>query len=72
VRVFPVREHALQVAVQRPQQPDPRMHQEVATFGGTDQAVDRRLPFRKVLFGLRQLHDVIGGILQRDKLAAPR
>jgi hypothetical protein len=28
-----------------------------------------RLPFRKILLGLRQLHDVGGGVLERDELA---
>jgi hypothetical protein len=41
-------EHALDVAVvQRPHDTDPRIHQEVAAFGGTDQEGNGRLPFRK-------------------------
>jgi hypothetical protein len=60
--VLPVRvEHALDVAVQCLHHADPRMHQEVATFGGTDQALDRGLPVRQVLFGLRQLPTVDPG-----------
>ena len=39
MRVLPVGvEHPLDVTVQRPQHSDPRMHQEVAALGGTDQA----------------------------------
>jgi hypothetical protein len=42
MRVFAVGvEHALDVAVQRPQDADPRVHQGVAAFSATDQAVDR-------------------------------
>jgi hypothetical protein len=33
------------VPVQRAQHADPRMHQEVATFRGADQASGRGLPF---------------------------
>jgi len=53
---------ALDVAVQRSQHSDPRVHQEVAALGGTDQASDCGLPFGQVLLGLRQLHDVAGCI----------
>jgi hypothetical protein len=60
--------HALDVAIERPQDADARVHQEVATFSGADQATDRGLPFLGVLLSLRQFHDVIGGVLQRDKL----
>src|SRR3984893_4247871 len=45
------------------------MHQEVAALGGADQAGHRRLRFPKILLSLRQLHDVGGGILERDELA---
>ena len=55
--------------VQRPQHSNPRMHQEVAALGSTDQAPDRGLPNFMVLLGLRQLHDVGRGVLQRDELA---
>ncbi|WP_154072345.1 hypothetical protein [Bradyrhizobium erythrophlei] len=37
--------HPFNVPVQRPQDADPRMHQEVTALGGTDQAADGRLPF---------------------------
>ena len=48
------------------------MHHEVATFGGADQAADFGLPFLKVLIGLRQFHDVVGGIAQSQQLAPTR
>jgi hypothetical protein len=37
--------------VQCPQHPDPRMHDEVTSFGGTDQAGDGGLPSFMVLLG---------------------
>ena len=43
-----------------------RMHREVATFGGADQATDRGLPFLKVLLSLRQFHDVVGSSLSGE------
>jgi hypothetical protein len=45
------------------------MHQEVAAFGGTDQAAGRGLPFRKILFGLRKPDNEIACVQQRDELA---
>ena len=45
------------------------VHQEVAAFGGADQAGGRCLPFHEPLLGLRQLHDVVGGVLEGDELA---
>jgi hypothetical protein len=48
--IFPIpQRHPLDIPAQRPHHADPCMHQEVAAFGGTDQATDRRLPFREVL-----------------------
>jgi hypothetical protein len=35
-----------------------------------DQGPGGHLPLCQVLLGLRQLHDVVGGILERDELAA--
>jgi hypothetical protein len=64
--------HALDVPIECPQHTDARMHQEVAAFGGADQAGHRGLPFLEVLLGLRQFHDVGGGILKRDELPTAR
>jgi hypothetical protein len=36
-----------------PQDANARVHQEVTTFRGTDQARNRSLPFNGVLLGLR-------------------
>jgi len=47
------------------------MHMKSA-FCCTDQAMDRGLPSFMVLPGLRQLHDVVGGVLERDELASAR
>jgi hypothetical protein len=48
--IFPVGiEYPLDVAVQRSQHSDPRVHQEVAALGGTDQASDCGLPFGQIL-----------------------
>jgi hypothetical protein len=62
-------EHPLDVAVQRSQHTDACMHQKVAAFSGTDQALDGGLPFVELLFGLRQLLDIFGRVLKGDKLA---
>jgi hypothetical protein len=73
MRVSPVGvEHPRDVPVQSPHHADARMHQEVAAFGGADQAVDSSLLVGMVLLCLGQLHDVGGGILERDKLATVR
>jgi len=42
---------------------------QIPAFGGADQAADRGLPFGQVLLSLRQLHHVVGGILESDELA---
>jgi hypothetical protein len=70
-RVFAVGiEHTLDVAVQRPQHTDPRMHQRPAILRSHDQRLDGGLPLRAFVFGLRQPRDVIGGILERDELVS--
>jgi hypothetical protein len=45
--------HPRDVSVQRPQHPDPRMHQEVATLSGEDQDLCHRLPFCSALGSFR-------------------
>ena len=46
------------------------MHHEVPALGGADQAAGRGLPFLKILFSLRQFHDVTGGVLEGNELAS--
>ena len=59
------------VPVQRSQHADPGMHHEVATFGSTDQAANRRLPDLMLLLGFRHCGAVKGGsIHKRDQLLA--
>jgi hypothetical protein len=73
MRVFAIRiEHPFDVSVQRPQYPDPRMHQKVAALSGTNQALDGGLPFVELLIGFRKLGDVIASILKSDELATAR
>ena len=60
------------VSVQSAQHPDARVHHEIAAFRGANQATDGGLPFLKVLIGLRQFHDVVGGIAQSQQLAPTR
>jgi hypothetical protein len=57
--------------VQRPAHACCRMHQRPATLRRHDQRLDGRLPFRALVFDLRQPGDVIGGILERDATARP-
>jgi hypothetical protein len=45
------------------------MHHEIPAFGSADQAADGGLPLFKVPVALRQLHDVVGGILEGEQLA---
>ena len=42
---------------------------EILTFGGADQAVNSGLPAFVLLLCLRQLHDVVSGIPERDERA---
>ena len=53
----------------RLQHPDTGMHQEVPALSGFDQDLAGGLPPFKILLGLRQLHDLVGSIFQRDQLA---
>src|SRR3981189_2599567 len=58
------------IAVQGAHHPDPREHQPAAAgLGGVDQVLDRDLPALLLLHIFRQLHDVIGGMLQRHELS---
>jgi hypothetical protein len=47
------------------------MHPRAPAFGGHHQDFGRGLPFLKLLLGLLQLHDLAGGVIERDELAAP-
>jgi hypothetical protein len=49
--------------VQCLQHSDPGVHQEIPAFCGLNQAMDSRLPFGPVLFGLWQLRNVVGSVL---------
>ena len=60
------------VSGQRSQHADSCVHQKVTPFGGTYQATDYGLPFRKALFSLRQRHDVVRRFLKREELASGR
>ena len=64
------RERALDVTVQRLHDANPRKHRRAAVaFGDQDQDFNGSLPFLDLLFGLRQLLDISGSVLQRDELA---
>jgi hypothetical protein len=51
------------------QHADPREHRWPTLRRHKDQRFNGRLPFRSLMLGLRQLRDVIAGVLQRDELA---
>jgi hypothetical protein len=53
--------------VERLQHGDARMHDEVPALGGVDQLRRCELPMWRVVNLLRQRHDVVGGILEREK-----
>ena len=57
------------VAVQRPQHPDTRMHQWPAAFSGHQKHTDSGLPFRELLIGLWKFGDVLACIEQSQQLA---
>src|SRR6266571_3058060 len=59
------------IPVQGPHHSDPGKHQPAAAgLSGIDQVPDRDLPELLLLHIFRQLHDVVGGVLQRRELAA--
>jgi hypothetical protein len=49
--------------------PDPRKHRRPAALCNQHQRRHSRLPFRRLVLGLRKLCDVGPGILERDELA---
>jgi hypothetical protein len=61
------------LTVERSHDANPRKHRRSAVaFGDQDQGFNGGLPLLDLLFGLRQLLDISGGILESDKLAAAR
>ena len=64
--------HPFDIPIESPQHTDARMHQRSTIFCGHDQRLDRGLPRFKILFGLRKLHDVVGGIALSHELAPIR
>jgi hypothetical protein len=71
MRVFAIGiEHALDVAVQRPQDADPSEHLRPATRRDEYQRLHRVLPFRHGVLGLWKLGDIIASVLERHKLSA--
>jgi hypothetical protein len=65
-------EHALDVTVQRLHDANLRKHRRAAGRSHQYQGFHRRLPFRRLVLGLRKLGDVVAGILQRDQRPAAR
>jgi hypothetical protein len=61
--------HPLDVTVQGPHDADAREHRRAVLVDDQKQGLDRSLPFLDLLFGLRQLLDISGGILEGDELA---
>ena len=65
-------EHALDVAVQRPHDADPREYRGTARRRDQDQGFHCCLPLRGLVLVLRELGDVVAGVLERDELATVR
>jgi hypothetical protein len=61
--------HPLDVTVQGSHDADAREHRRAVLVDDQKQGLDRSLPFLDLLFGLRQLLDISGGILEGDELA---
>jgi hypothetical protein len=64
--------HPLDVPIDSPHHADARVHEQVAAFGGADQATDRCLPFLDILLSLGQACDVVADIAQTNQLAPTR
>ena len=58
-------EDTLHVTVQSTDYADAGVHQEPIVFGGHHERLDCGLPFLELLFGLRQVGDVIGRLSKR-------
>jgi hypothetical protein len=71
--IFAIRiKHPLNVAVQRPHDPDPREHRRTARRRDQYQRLHSRLPFLDPVLGFRKLRDVVASVLKADKLATAR
>jgi hypothetical protein len=53
------------VTVQCPHDPDARKHRRSARRRDQDQRLHCSLPFSGLVFGLRELRDVLAGVLER-------
>ena len=58
--------------VQCPHDTDARHHGRAVELDDEEQGFDRGLPLLEMLLGLRQFHDVVGGIAQSHELAPTR
>jgi hypothetical protein len=71
MRVIAIRiEFSNDVTVQSPHDADARHHGRTLVFDDQEHRFDCGLPLRELLFGLRELLDIFGGILESDELAA--
>ena len=60
-------EHELDMTIQCLHHADPRKHCRTARRRDQQQRFRRRLPFRRLMLGLRKLRDVAAGILEGDE-----
>ena len=63
VRFLATAKHPFDAVVQCSHHPNVSMHQRLTIFRGYDHRFTGRLPFRALLLGGRQLHDVRRGVL---------
>jgi len=61
--------HAFHVTIQRPHHSDPRKHRRPVMLCDQKQRFHRGLPFRRIMFCLRQLGDVERGVAEGGQLA---
>jgi hypothetical protein len=64
--------HPLSLAVQGSHDTDARKHRRAAERYHQDQRLHSGLPLRGLVLGLRELGDVLAGVLERDKRAPAR
>jgi hypothetical protein len=73
MRVFSRRiKRPFDVPAQCPHDADARQHRRAVAFRDQDQGLHCGLPFGAGVLGLRELGDIIAGILERDELATAR